>query len=361
MPARVDFLQARATTVDKPIVTVTPSRQPLRGAVHAGMLALLRSEPDWLIEVLVALGRLPAPLPVELFPSEAWPRGEEGRRREVRADLWPIEVPPSPSLRRVRRQIRGAVVLELQMRIDRTKLERWPELLILYRPYLGAEVVFVVLTLEPEVGRWVRDEVVPLLGEERVVLVCPELIPKFDPVDPRESPHRALLDAMVHARDSEDHGLAGRAILALRELDVEEATLYEEMLLSHLGEELIMRAIRELRTNGHLPEHDDDDDEPLTASELQSFRYVRGHRAGLEQGREQGREEGREEGELRGRANALLDILRLRGLEVDPQVAEQVLACRDAPRLQRWLTRALIVDQARALLDESVESSISPS
>lgn len=338
-------MQGSAAAVDK-LGVDRPTPHVLRGATHAGIIALLRGDPDWLVEVLVALGHLTRVMPVEVLPTEAWPRGEEGRYRETRADLvlrlWPITVPRGPSLRRIRRQSRDAVILELQNLVDAAKLVRWSEFAFVYRAYLGANPLLVILTFDPEVATWVRNEALPRLAHVRVALLTPELIPSSAPIDPRESPHRALLDAMLHARDTADHERVARAILALREFEVDEANLYEEMLLSHLGEEMIMKAIGHLRASGQLAE----DEPPLTKFELQSFLYTRGHRAGLEQGLEQGLEKGR----MEGRIQALIDLLTMRGIEVDADLVAELRARAEPERLHRWLTRALVVERARDLL-----------
>jgi hypothetical protein len=54
------------------------------------------------------------------------------------------------------------------------------------------------------------------------------------------------------------------------------------------------------------------------------------------------REESREE----GRAQALLDVLEVRGLAVPPEVRARVLACREPAELRRWLGRAVSVTRA---------------
>lgn len=342
----------------------SPSPRPTRGPTHAGVISLLRSEPGWLLDVLVERGWLPAELHAEVLMSESWPRGEEGRARETRADLvirlWPCAVPLRASLARVRRQARALLLVELQNRIDLDKLLRWPELAILQRPYAGGEVLVVLLTFDPGVAAWIASEALPMLerilGPRHALLLTPELIPKFDPVDPREYPHRALLDAMLGVRDADTvTERLTRAILALREFERDEAHLYEEMLLGHFGEETIMTAIRELQSAGQI----DEDELELTTFELQSFLYTRGHRAGREQGLEQGREQGLEQGlehgleqgRCEGYVAALLELLQLRSLEVDAELRARISTCHDPERARRWLARALVVSHARELLD----------
>ncbi len=56
---------------------------------------------------------------------------------------------------------------------------------------------------------------------------------------------------------------------------------------------------------------------------------------------ERGRAEGEARGEAKGKADALLQILAARGLEISHDARARVLACQDLARLDAWLTRAL--------------------
>ncbi|MDX3574893.1 hypothetical protein PV648_37525 [Streptomyces sp. ID05-47C] len=65
-----------------------------------------------------------------------------------------------------------------------------------------------------------------------------------------------------------------------------------------------------------------------------------------EEVREEGRKEGREAGRVEVFADAVLRILRVRGIDVPDAVRARVEACRDVDQLIRWLERA--VHAARA-------------
>jgi hypothetical protein len=65
-----------------------------------------------------------------------------------------------------------------------------------------------------------------------------------------------------------------------------------------------------------------------TKRERASFLYVHGQR------------DGREEGRQEGRALAVLDLLRVRGIEIDAASEARILACRDSDQLLAWLTLA---------------------
>ena len=77
---------------------------------------------------------------------------------------------------------------------------------------------------------------------------------------------------------------------------------------------------------------------------------------GLAEGLAKGRNEGLTEGLAKGRAGeaaqALLTVLRVRGLAVSDAVRERILAQTDPERLERWLEKAVVAASAAAALDE---------
>jgi len=58
-----------------------------------------------------------------------------------------------------------------------------------------------------------------------------------------------------------------------------------------------------------------------------------------------------EELRQRGRAEAVLDLLTERGIEVPEPIRERILATTDIAALKRWLTRAITADTLAAVLD----------
>jgi uncharacterized protein len=66
-----------------------------------------------------------------------------------------------------------------------------------------------------------------------------------------------------------------------------------------------------------------------------------------------GRAIGQAEGKLEGRAQSVLDALRLRGIDVPEEVRDRILACTDLAVLDSWFARSLSVQEARDLFDES--------
>ncbi|WP_433928468.1 hypothetical protein WME76_30040 [Sorangium sp. So ce119] len=64
---------------------------------------------------------------------------------------------------------------------------------------------------------------------------------------------------------------------------------------------------------------------------------------------EKGRQEGRLEGILEAKANDVLAVFEVRGVEVPADVRERILASTDLAELDGWLRRAVVVSNAREL------------
>jgi hypothetical protein len=71
-----------------------------------------------------------------------------------------------------------------------------------------------------------------------------------------------------------------------------------------------------------------------------------------EKARELGRTEGRTEGEAAARAQAVLAVLRVRGIVVPEAARERILAEKDPARLDRWHERAILAASIAEVLDE---------
>jgi hypothetical protein len=318
-------------------------------AVHRGMVKLLGEQLRWLVDHLIDQGLIPhAEYGIQQLPTETWPVGEENRQRELRADLvlrlWPGgRVPDLPSIELIRRSHVIGIILDFQDRRDPDKPMRLIEYESAYPPVLAARtrVLLVVLTLRAAVARWMRREMAEMRLRIPHCVLTPRELPRGDPIDVRVEPRRALLEAMIQVHEERDLALLTNALRALRYIEGNELLIYREMLLSEMPRSWIMRAHEALET---VDEYEQYRDYVPTRRERESFLYVHGLEAGLERGREEGREE--------GRAQTLLELLRIRGLVVDPASEARILACRDAARMSGWLARALAVARVEALFDD---------
>jgi hypothetical protein len=305
--------------------------------VHRGMVWLLRNQTRWLVELLLARGFLPpGSYAIELLPTETWPVGEENRSREIRADvvlrLWPGPVREDPSLEMIRASHVIGLILDFQERRDPAKELRVLEYDSAYPPVLGPRIYTVVLTLHEPVARWMRRVFTRKHLSMQTCVISAHQIQRSEPIDANVDPRRALLEAMLHVRSEADLSLLTNALRALRRFENNELLIYREMLLNQMERSLIMKAHRELepadedaRWANYVP----------TKRERASFMFVCGQ------------EEGREE----GRARAVLDLLRIRGIEIDPTSEARVLACRDGDQLLAWLARAMTLARADELFE----------
>ncbi|HEY0094002.1 MAG TPA: transposase, partial [Archangium sp.] len=66
------------------------------------------------------------------------------------------------------------------------------------------------------------------------------------------------------------------------------------------------------------------------------------------------REEALEEGRIQGRAESVLRILTSRGVQVDDEARQRILACTDVSTLDRWFDRALHAATVSYVLDYPV-------
>ena len=82
------------------------------------------------------------------------------------------------------------------------------------------------------------------------------------------------------------------------------------------------------------------------------------HDKGLRKGRQEGRQEGRIQGRLEAQANALLTVLRARGIRVPPAERARICAEQDLERLGRWLERAVVESTLAAVLDAPVRRRV---
>jgi hypothetical protein len=315
---------------EKLIVDAVPASRRPGGAVHRGMVWLLRHQARWLVEMLLARGFLPpGSYAIEVIPTETWPVGEENRNREIRADvvlrLWPRTVPEEPSLGLIRASRVMGLILDFQERREHDKELRVLEYDSAYPPVLGPQIHMVVLTMHEGVARWMKRVFRRKHLSMHTCVLLPRQIPRAGPIDANIAPRRALLEAMLHVRSEADLPLLTNALRALRHFEGNELLIYREMLRSQMEEALIIQAHLDLEPPD---EYERWVDYVPTKRERASFLYVHGQR------------DGREEGRQEGRALAILDLLRIRGIEIDAASEARIRDCRDSEQLLAWLALA---------------------
>jgi hypothetical protein len=286
---------------------------------HEGLLALFRNRPTLAPELLQdALGLA---LPVS---SEAQVESAEFTQvvpTEYRADLVVLLLDGKPIL---------AIVAEVQLSRDEDKRKSWPLYLTSLRSRVNCPKVLLVVAPDAAVDRWCAQPIE--LGHPGFVLqplvAGPDAIPAIvDEQAAREDPELAVLSAMAHGRNEEVGPAIARAVMsAARDLDDERCSFYVDLAMSSLSE-AARRTLEELMKSGNY--------------EYQS-EFARKYVA-------QGLEKGRQEGEM----DALLEVLDARGLKVDAEARQRILACKDLAQLKAWLRKAVTVSSVQELFEAS--------
>jgi hypothetical protein len=75
-----------------------------------------------------------------------------------------------------------------------------------------------------------------------------------------------------------------------------------------------------------------------------------GEAKGRAEGRAEGEAKGRADGQAQGKADALLKLLRARGLRVSSGHRARISGCTDVRRLDRWIRRAVTASTVRDVL-----------
>lgn len=75
----------------------------------------------------------------------------------------------------------------------------------------------------------------------------------------------------------------------------------------------------------------------------------------FEQGRQKGLDEGLSKGLVKGKAEAVLQLLSVRGVPVDSKVRQRILTCTDVGALERWLERAVTATRISDVLEDPAQ------
>ncbi|WP_437601212.1 hypothetical protein WMF28_06525 [Sorangium sp. So ce590] len=233
------------------------------------------------------------------------------------------------------------VLVELQRSVDPAKRRRWPLAASLLFSQTGALGDVIVITARRAVARWA----------ERVACVRTRLgtVLQLKPVVLHlgDAEGRALLDerhpelalfaawAMQHRHGPGARAVVERAFELTERLPRALRRAQQRAILSVLSERML-ELLREASMNP------DKIPETPAARKLRLFLEA--------QGRKKGRAEGRAEGEAKGRQDALLTLLRARGLSPSQDDEARIRACADAAKLDLWITQAATATSVREAL-----------
>jgi hypothetical protein len=287
---------------------------------HDALLMLFRNRPTLAPELL--RDALHAPVPAfdhvrigdaslgELVPTE------------YRADLVLLLEGATPGA------IRSALVVEVQRGRDPDKRWSWPVYLTNLRARLRCDVTLLVIADDDAVATWAS---LPIAtghpGWALAPLVLgPRSIPAVrDATAAALAPELAVLSAMVHGEEPDALEIGTAALAAASGLDDERARLYADLVMRsvHPGARAILEA---LMTSGKYEYQSDF-----------ARRYVA---------------QGKAEGEAEGRAHSVLEVLKVRRIDVPDAVRDRILSCTDVAILDTWLARAVTARSASEVVAE---------
>ncbi|XXT21884.1 hypothetical protein WME94_10020 [Sorangium sp. So ce429] len=241
------------------------------------------------------------------------------------------------------------VLVELQRSVDPAKRRRWPLAASLLFSQTGALGDVIVITARRAVARWaervacVRTRLGTTLQLKPVVLHLGAAESKAL-LDERP-PELALFAAwaMQHR-----HGPAARAVVE-RAFELTERLpralrrAQQRAILSVLSERML-ELLREASMNP------DKIPETPAARKLRLFLEAQGRKKGRAEGEAKGRAEGEAKGRAEGRQEALITLLRARGLAPSPDDEARIRGCADAAKLDRWIARAATATTVREAL-----------
>lgn len=233
------------------------------------------------------------------------------------------------------------VLVELQRSVDPAKRRRWPLAASLLHDQTGVAGDVVVITARRAVARWaervacVRTRLGTVLQLKPVVLHLGDA--ESNALLDERHPELALFAAwaMQHRHGPRARAVVERAIELTELLPRALRRAQLRAILSVLSERML-ELLREASMNP------DKIPETPAARRLRLFLEA--------QGRKKGRAEGEAKGEAKGRQEALITLLRARGLSPSQDDEARIRACTDAAKLDRWITRAATATSVREAL-----------
>lgn len=219
----------------------------------------------------------------------------------------------------------AAIIVEVQLNLDRHKKRTWPVYVAALRAKLRCPVVLLVLTPDRDVAIWARKPIDlghPGFSLAPVVIELADVPRVTEPSDAQQLPELAILSAMAHP----ELEVATAAISAIPGLPEDQAKLYWDVVMAALPHPI--RKILEARMKGYVYQ-----------SDFARKYYFQGHEEGLVKGREEGREEGRERGLAEGQRRAVIALLaaKLEAVTDDDQAV--IEAIQDASVLTALIGR----------------------
>ncbi|MBB6033217.1 hypothetical protein [Phytomonospora endophytica] len=211
----------------------------------------------------------------------------------------------------------------MQRAIKPEKRRTWPSYVADVWRRTGKPVYLVVICPDDKVAEWARQ---PIEIGPQVTLTPGAISPSMVPLVGRDDEQIPSIDMAVFSAYMHSDGPHGeQALRALIErldlLDVADAEFY----IGSLEETLSTQSLETL--------------EGLMSSGTHDFQIYSKRRY------EEGLAEGRDEARIETEQEAVLNVLAVRGIAVDPETLERIRSCQDFNILKVWHMRAVTVDE----------------
>ena len=196
--------------------------------LHEALVLLFRNRPELAPELLRdALGvDVPAFTEARVESAEL----SDVIPRERRADLIVLLLNGKPVL---------AIIVEVQLDRDAEKRWSWPAYIIGARSRYRCDACLLVLATDPAVAAWCAKPIET--GHPgwvlRPLVLGPDAVPVLTDLEQAAAmPELSVLSAIAHGGGEHGFAIALAALAAARGLDVERATLYDDLVLFWLNE-----------------------------------------------------------------------------------------------------------------------------
>ncbi len=226
-------------------------------------------------------------------------------------------------------QPKAAVIVEVQLSRNSDKEEVWPLYITAARARHHCETHLLVVAGDAATASWCTRTI--RVGHPsfylRPVVVGPGVVPVITTVaQARRYPELAILSAFVHRETESAAQVAAAAMWAATHLDGGLATLYNDLILKWLPEAML-----------HAPEEKHMSLHAMLKNYEWQSDFAKKHRG---------------EGRTEGQAEAVLTVLRTRGMSIDAEHQERIQACGDSEQLDSWLQRAVTASSLDEIFEE---------
>jgi hypothetical protein len=244
-----------------------------------------------------------------------------------------------------RRRRRDWTIVEVQRAIDPQKRRRWLLAVALLFDQTGTMGDLIAITPRADVARWAKRMVHargPLgtkVSLEPVVFHLGEA--EVDALLDEDHPELALFAAwaMQHRHGPRARKIVERALELTERLPRSLRKAQTRAILSVLSERMVALLREAMMNPDKIPESP-------AAKKLRLLLEAQGRKRGQTEGEAKGRAEGKAE----GKQEALLMLLRARGLPPAREDEARVRACTDAAKLDQWIERAATAASVREVL-----------